>query len=176
MLNFSFQNVSLKKILIGHLPPKGKPPVRRLSTPKSIDEESNDMNNEDMFESKPKKLPPPTNSHAQIHKRPVASDPSSNDSKNNSLGARGNPSSSIFKLTEPPVPSKSRATRPLDDKWSEMFGTNEKEDAAKEDLLAKLVADEQQERKLAATQSTSRPSMNMFESSTHSTSKSKACI
>jgi len=61
-----------------------------------------------------------------------------------------------------------------------MFGTNKQEDAAKEDLLAKLVADEQQERRLAAAAahppSTQRPPMNMFESSTHSTTISKFCF
>ncbi|CAF0814477.1 unnamed protein product [Rotaria sp. Silwood1] len=164
----------------GHLPPKGKPPTRRLSTPKSVDEDKTEMDNEDFFGSKPKKLPPPTNiqrseqhlSHTQLHKRPIAPIPSTTESKYNSSGTGGNTSSSIFKLTEPSVPTKSRTTRPLDEKWSDMFGSNEKEDSAKEDLLAKLVADEQQERRLAAaaqSSSTQRPSMNMFESSTRST-------
>ncbi|CAM4802180.1 unnamed protein product [Rotaria magnacalcarata] len=165
----------------GHLPPKGKPPVRRLSTPKSVDEDRSEMDNEDIFGSRPKKLPPPTSSHhseqhlseAQIHKRPAAPVPLATDSKNNSSRTGVTPSSSIFKLTEPPGPSKPRATRPLDDKWSTMFGSNEKEDPAKEDLLAKLVADEQQERRLAAATgqapSTQRPAMTTFESSTRST-------
>lgn len=85
-------------------------------------------------------------------------------------------SSSIFKLTEPPAPpiskSKPRATRDLDEKWSDMFGTNKQDDSAKEDLLAKLVADEQQERRTAAANQptpSQRASMNMFESSTHPT-------
>ncbi|CAF4274165.1 unnamed protein product [Rotaria sp. Silwood2] len=164
----------------GHLPPKGKPPTRRLSTPKSVDDEKSEIDNEDIFGSKPKKLPPPTNiqrseqhlSHTQLHKRPIAPIPPITESKHNSSGTGGNASSSIFKLTEPPVPSKPRATRQLDEKWSDMFGSNEKEDPAKEDLLAKLVADEQQERRLAAaaqSSSTQRPSMTMFESSTRST-------
>ncbi len=168
--------------ITGHLPSIGKPPTRRLSTPKSIDEEESKIEDET-----PNNLPPSTNiqrseqhlSHAQIHKRPAAPSSSTNGSKNNSSGAGGNTtttsSSSIFKLTEPPA-SKPRATRDLDEKWSDMFGTNKQEDSTKEDLLAKLVADEQQERKLAAaaaaaqsTASTQRSTMNMFESSTRST-------
>ncbi|CAF0903828.1 unnamed protein product [Rotaria sordida] len=164
-----------------HLPPKGKPPTRRLSTPKSVDEDKNELDNEDIFGSKPKKLPPPTTiqrseqhlSHTQLHKRPIAPIPPANESKYSSSGTGGNTSSSIFKLTEPPMPSKSRTTRQLDEKWSDMFGSNEKEDSAKEDLLAKLVADEQQERRQAATaaqsSSTKNSSMTMFESSTRST-------
>ena len=53
-----------------------------------------------------------------------------------------------------------------------MFGNNKQEDSAKEDLLAKLVADEQQERRLAAAAvPVQRPGMTMFETSTRSTSK-----
>jgi hypothetical protein len=174
----------------GHLPPKGKPPTRRLSTPKSVDEEESKIDDETLLESAPKKLPPTIQrgeqhlSRAQIHKRPVGPIPSTTESKYNPSGTSGNTtttSSSIFKLTEPPASkSKPRATRDLDDKWSDMFGTNKQEDAAKEDLLAKLVADEQQERRLAAAAaqppSTQRSSMNMFESSTNSTTTSKFCF
>ena len=56
-----------------------------------------------------------------------------------------------------------------------MFGNDKQEDSAKDDLLAKLVADEQKERRLATTTTqpppAQRPSMTMFESSTRSTSK-----
>lgn len=160
-------------------PPKGKVPARRLSTPKSIDEEESKIDDvDDFFDSSPKKKPPPTTiersekhiSHAQIHKRPLASNSSTTD--HSSAGP-----SSIFKLTEPPPPiskSKPRATRDLDEKWSDMFGSNKQDDSAKDDLLARLVADEQKERKLAASTQpppAQRPSMNMFESSTRSTSK-----
>ncbi|CAF4744127.1 unnamed protein product, partial [Rotaria magnacalcarata] len=66
------------------------------------------MDNEDIFGSRPKKLPPPTSSHhseqhlseAQIHKRPAAPVPLATDSKNNSSRTGVTPSSSIFKLTE----------------------------------------------------------------------------
>jgi hypothetical protein len=95
------------------------------------------------------------------------------ESKYSSSGTSGNKTaSSIFKLTEPPAPaSKSRVTQDLDEKWSDMFGTNKQEDSAKEDLLSKLIADEQQERRQAAAQPppSQRPSMTMFESSTRST-------
>jgi hypothetical protein len=63
-----------------------------------------------------------------------------------------------------------------------MFGSNKQEDPAKDDLLAKLVADEQQERRLAAAaanqpSSVQRPAMSMFESSTRSTTTtSKYCF
>ncbi len=145
------------------MPPKGKPPTRRLSTPKSVDEEETTIQKGEK-------------QRAQIHKRPVPPVSSTNESKYNPSGTGGSTvvSSSIFKLTEPPPPSKTRATRDLDEKWSDMFGTNKQEDSAKEDLLAKLVADEQQERRLAANAAAQatpgqRSNMNMFESSTRST-------
>jgi len=169
-------------LLTDHLPPKGKPPARRLSTPKSVDEEENKIDDETFFGSAPKQLPPPTTiqrseqhlAHAQIHKRPVAPISSTTESKYNPSGTGGSStaaSSSIFKLTETVAPSKPRAKRDLDEKWSDMFGTKQQEDSAKEDLLAKLVADEQQERRLAsnAQPPSQRPSMHMFESSTRST-------
>jgi hypothetical protein len=161
--------------IIGHLPPKGKAPVRRLSTPKSVDEERSEIEDETLNRSESKKSPQTTIqrgeqhlSQAQIHKRPPVS-----ESKYSSSGTSGNKTaSSIFKLTEPPAPaSKSRVTQDLDEKWSDMFGTNKQEDSAKEDLLSKLIADEQQERRQAAAQPppSQRPSMTMFESSTRST-------
>ena len=156
--------------MIDQLPPKGKP-VRRLSTPKSIDEESSTIEDETLKPSKIGQRNDPHLSRAQIHKRQGGSDSSTNGSKTNPSGTDGNVNtpSSIFKLTEPPAPStKSRQTHDLDEKWSDLFGTN-KDESGKEDLLAKLVADEQQERRLATN--TQRPagqrsSMNMFESST----------
>lgn len=143
-----------------------------------------DEADDDIFGARPKKLPPPStnqrnneqSSHAQIHRRPPAPVPSTTESKYNSSGVGGTTSSSTFKLTEPAPLSKPRATRPLDDKWSNLFETNDKEDSTKEDLLAKLVADEQQERRAAAiTQPSShqRSSMNTFESSTRPTATSK---
>ena len=179
-MNFFLDEELFWSYLIDHLPPKRKSLARRLSSPKSIDEEKSDI-----FGSRPSRLLPPTTihrseqhlSHAQLHKRPGAPIPTANESKYNSSAAgTGTSTSSIFRLTEPPMPSKSRATRQLDDKWSEMFGTNEKEDSTKEDLLAKLVADEQQERRLAAaaqSSSTQRQSMTMFESSKPATTTSK---
>lgn len=138
----------------GHLPPKTKPPARRLSTPKNIDEVDDD---ETIFGKTRKKSPSPPppapaqkpeqrTSQAQIHKRSVA------------------PSSSIFKLTEPAAPSKPRPKQELDEKWSTMFGDNKQDDSAKDDLLAKLVADEQQERRQATN--VQRSTMSTFESST----------
>lgn len=179
-------------IRVGHAPPKGKVPARRLSTPKSVDEEESKIDDvDDFFDSSSKKKPPPTTiqrseqqiTQAQIHKRPTASMSSRSESKNNASGADHSSAapSSIFKLTEPPPPSvsksKARPTRDLDDKWSDMFGSNKQEDSAKEDLLAKLVADEQQERRAAAAVQPSpaqRPTMTTFESSTRSTSKSSS--
>ena len=135
------------------MPPKAKPPARRSSTPKSIDEVDDD---ESIFGKTRKKTPsppPPVKksepraSQAQIHKRSVA--PSS---------------STIFKLTEPPAPSKPRPKKDLDEKWSNMFGDNKQDDTEKDDLLAKLVADEQQDRRQAAA--VQRSTMNTFEPST----------
>ncbi len=163
------------------MPPKSKPIARRLSTPKSVDEDKAVIDDETFFGSAPKKLPPPKTikqgeqhlSNTQAQKRPPAPVPPANDSKYKSSGTGGNPTaSSNLKLTDPPAaPSKSRVTRELDEKWTDMFATNKQENSAKEDLLAKLVADEQQERRLAAAQPSTaqRSSMNMFESSTLST-------
>jgi hypothetical protein len=167
--------------VLGHLPPKGKPPARRLSTPKSVAEEESKIDDDDtFFVSSSKKLPPSTNlerdeqhlSRAQIHRRSVATESKSNSSV--AFGSTTTKPSSIFKLTEPPPPSKPkpRPARELDEKWSDMFGSNKQEDSTKDDLLAKLVADEQQERRLAAAAQpppVQRPTMTMFESSTHST-------
>ena len=84
-------------------------------------------------------------------------------------GSGGGTSSSIFKLTEPPSSfgSKPKPKKDLDEKWSDMFGSNQKEDATKGDLLSKLIADEQQERRTAATNQ--RSSMSTFEPSTRTT-------
>ena len=151
---------------LGHLPPKGKPPARRLSTPRSVDEVASEVDDDDdFFGSSPKKLPPPTtnqrseqnSSNKDSQKRPVAPVPPANDSKYKSTGTGGEkapPLSTNLKTVEPPVASKSRVTRELDEKWSDMFGTTKQDNSAKEDLLAKLVADEQQERKMATS---SRP-------------------
>lgn len=158
-----------------------------MSTPKSIDEEESRIDDaDDFFDSSPKKKPPLATiersekhiSQAQIHKRPLASNSSTTESKSkpSATDHSSTAPSSIFKLTEPPVSkSKPRATRDLDEKWSDMFGNNKQEESAKDDLLAKLVADEQKERRLATTTQppppAQRPSMTMFESSTRSTSK-----
>ncbi|CAF1378679.1 unnamed protein product [Adineta ricciae] len=150
----------------GHLPPKGKPPARRLSTPISVDEVDSEVDDDDdFFGSSPKKLPLPTtnqrseqnSSNKDSQKRPAAPVPPAHDSKYKSTGTGGDkapPSSTTLKTVDPPVASKSRVTRDLDEKWSDMFGTSKQDTSAKEDLLAKLVADEQQERKAATS---SRP-------------------
>lgn len=162
------------------MPPKSKPIARRLSTPKSVDEDKAVIDDETFFGSAPKKLPPPKTikqgeqhlSNTQAQKRPPAPVPPANDSKYKSSGTGGNPTaSSNLKLTDPPAaPSKSRVTRELDEKWTDMFATNKQENSAKEDLLAKLVADEQKERKLAAA-SRPPPAQGSLTRSTAATSK-----
>ena len=170
--------------ILGHGAPKGKPPTRRLSTPESIEEEK--LGGDDdgtLLASKSKKAPATLSmqrdeqllSPAQIHKRAPAPQP-----KYTSSGTTAGEGSSIFKLTEAPTPAvkaaplKPRAKLDLDEKWSDMFGSSKQEDSAKEDLLSKLIADEQLERRTAATTQPStnasqRVSMTTFEPSTRPT-------
>ncbi|CAF4453976.1 unnamed protein product, partial [Adineta steineri] len=119
------------------------------------------------FATGSKKLPPPTTiQRGEQHLSstdnpkpppvPIPPIPPANDSKYKSSRTSGNTTaSSNVKIAEPLVAPKPRATRELDEKWTDMFGSNKQDNSAKEDLLAKLVADEQQERKQAAA--TSQP-------------------
>lgn len=118
-------------------------------------------------------------SPAQILKRAPGPQP-----KYTSSGTTAAEGSSIFKLTEAPTPAvkaaplKPRAKLDLDEKWSDMFGSGKQEDSAKEDLLSKLIADEQRERRTAATTQPStnasqRVSMTTFEPSTRPTKGEK---
>ncbi len=80
---------------------------------------------------------------------------------------------SLFKRTEPLAP-KPPATRDFDDKWTDIFDADKKEDPTKDDLLAKLISDEQEERKSITTTKPSSPSskhpaMIMFEPSSVTT-------
>jgi hypothetical protein len=88
-------------------------------------------------------------SQAPVHKRPLT--PISPPPE----------SSSIFKQTEPP------ATREFDDKWMNIFETNKKEEPTKDDLISKLISNDQPEKKIVTTTKPSpqRPSMIMFEPS-----------
>lgn len=138
--------------------PKEKP--RRMSSPDSIKEEiaespTSKTKKTSVFQRDEKQIKQP-----QIHKRSTTT--TKVDDQDNNV------TSSVFKLTEPPALStnaNNRKKRDLDEKWSDMFGSTKDDDAAKDNLLAKLVADEQRERRNAAT-SNKTSSMNTFESST----------
>ena len=67
----------------------------------------------------------------------------------------------IFKRTESPVKKGE-----LDDKWSDLFDTDKKDDPIKDDLLSKLTTDEQDDRKILPK---TKPSMIMFEPTSIST-------
>ncbi len=148
-----FDDSSLNNLL-EHLPPKGIPPVRRLSAPKSIAEDKNQT---------PSPIPTKT-TQPPVRKRPLTpvSPPTETPTP-----------SSLFKPAEP--------KRELDDKWTDLFSTNAEVDSAKDDLLLKLISDEQEERKTVTTSKPSppasqRPSMIMFETSSISTNDNQKKI
>jgi hypothetical protein len=187
----SVEDCTNKNFNLGHLPPIEKAPVRRLLTPKHIEEEKNDIDDETLLESSPQQSPspPPTIqrreqhlSQAPIYKRSLTPVSIPSEPKINPTRTVVNTSTSfLFKRPELP-PVKSEVTRELDDKWSDMFDTDKTKESTKEDLLSKLTSDEQEERKQTATTKSSsppssppsqRPSMSMFESSSSTNSNQK---
>jgi len=137
--------------------PKGKPPLRRLSTPISIDEDKSDIEDEIIIPYKPPKAPSPLRqltptkimqrSEQHLSQTPVLKRPLTPIEP-----------SSLFKSPEPP------ATREFDDKWLDIFETNKKEEPKKDDLISKLISDDQEEKE-PSPPLPQRPSMIMFEPS-----------
>jgi hypothetical protein len=150
---------------------EGKPLSRRTSTPESIEENIN-VNHDDKFgKLSTIKRDEQHLSPAHNPKRSTTTELKAKTTSDNKYGS--NPS--VFKLTETstttssnnPIVLKAPAKRELDDKWLDMFGSNKHDDnAAKEDLLSKLIADEQQERRTTAA---NRSSMATYEPSTRTT-------
>jgi hypothetical protein len=167
--------------ILEQLPPKVKPPAHRFSTPNSIDEEKSEIEDESVNQSirkrTPSPPPPPSRtiqrseqhlSQAPIYKRPGTPDSPPDEPRFNSFRTDENTTtSSLFKNTAPPPPSKPHITHEINDKWPDIFDTDKKEESTKEDLISKLLSDEKEEKKSPPT--SRRSSMIMFESSSLST-------
>ena len=170
------------------VPPPTPPPlrstVRRLPSPKKINEDKSDTEDEIILEPvRPKPKPPSPipmrvierselpRTLPAIQKRvytPPRSPSSSSPSPEPTVGMSGIPTTaSLFKPTEP----KPRESRPSVDEWGDLFDTKKKDEAVKDDLLSKLLSDEKEEKKPTTTvkpspPSSKRPSMITFEPST----------
>lgn len=158
------------------LPPV-KRSVRRLPSPKVIEESKSESEDERVIEPvRPKPKPPSPIPTRMIERReplppriepiipkrlPTPPTPPQLRSPEPPVGMNGIPTAaSIFKPTKP----EPLVSRPLGDQWMKMSETNKKEDPAKDDLLSKLLSDEPEELKPAPLPS-KQPSMITFEPS-----------
>ncbi len=132
---------------VEHPPPKGIPPVRRLSTPKSIDEDKSEIEEEIIIAPTRRKSPSPP---------PSPLIPLRTIQRNEEYISQPPFRQRSLTPESPPPPPKPRK---LDEKWPDFFETQ------KDDLLPKSTADEPQ----MTTTKPSRPSMIMFEPSSIST-------
>ncbi|CAF3383441.1 unnamed protein product [Rotaria socialis] len=121
------------------LPANGKPPARRLSTPKSTDEDRSDLDQEtvsDFIHLKPPSAPSKTIqrreqhlSQAPIHKRSLTPTSPPFDPKFATLGTNGTTTRlNPFRNMEPLAPIKPSVKHELDDKWNSTFDADDKED------------------------------------------------
>ncbi|CAF3006860.1 unnamed protein product [Rotaria sp. Silwood2] len=175
----------MKILILEHLPTIVKPQVRRLSTPNSTDEEKSELDDEtisDFIRLKPPSAPTKAIqrheqhlSQTSINKRSLTPISPPFQSKFNSLETNGSTTkSNLFKHPEPLPLVKPPIKRELDDKWTNIIDIDKKEESTKEDLLSKLLSDEEQENKSIATTQLSPPSSQpaslvMFEPTSIST-------
>lgn len=154
------------------LPPV-KPTVRRLPSPKMIDETRSETDDERVIEppirqklKSPSPIPmrmiersePPRLQPIVPRRIPV---PPRSPSPEPTISMNGIPTTaSLFK----PIKSEPVVSRPLGDQWTNIYETNKKEDPAKDDLLSKLLSDEPEELKPVPPPS-KQPSMITFEPS-----------
>lgn len=131
-----------------------KPEIRRLSTPKSSEENRSDYEQEtvsDFIHLKPPSAPSKSIQRREQHialapipKRSLTPTSPPFESKFKSFGLNGSTArTNAYNNIEPIVQSKSQVKHELDDKWSDLFDNDRKEEPAKSNLISKLTMDQQ---------------------------------